>query len=113
MFKSLAFTQARLPPRPLLTSTLLSQLLPRNRIHSCHQGAGPTLAIDERAGAETIQVRSPSPEARWSRGRLLLSPALPPRALSFRRLETGWEIWVLQTFMKDWGVTGGKVTLGA
>lgn len=45
-------------PRLLLTSSLLSQSLPGDRIHSCHQGAGPALANDDPAGAETILVRS-------------------------------------------------------
>lgn len=63
MFRPLAFAQVRLTHRPLLTFSVLSQILPGDRIHSCHQGAGPTLASDDGARAEAILVRSPSPEA--------------------------------------------------
>ena len=59
----LAFAQARRGCRPLLTSSsLLPQSLPWDRIHVCHQGAGPTLAGDDPEGAETILVSSPCPE---------------------------------------------------
>lgn len=44
---------------PLTSSSLLPQSLPRDRFHSCHQGAGPALAGDDPAGAETLLVRSP------------------------------------------------------
>lgn len=60
-----------------LTSSLLPQSLPWDRVHGRHQGAGPAVAGDDPAGAQTVLVRS-RPGARPS-PRLT---ALPPRASS-------------------------------
>lgn len=89
----LAFAQARRGYRPLLTSSsLLPQSPPWDRIHDCHQGAGPPLADDDPEGAETILVRSPCPEGVGGGGEAPAShPALIFRALSSVMLETGWE----------------------
>lgn len=86
------FAQARQGCRHLLTSSpLLPQSLPWDRIHGRHQGAGPTLAGDDPAGAKTILVRSPCPEAWVVDARALPAPLKIIRALSSMMLETGWE----------------------
>lgn len=72
----LAFAQTGLPCRPLLTPSLLSQSLSWDCIHGCHQGAGPALAGDDPAGAETVLVRGPSPEARVAEQRGLRGSSL-------------------------------------
>lgn len=110
--RPLAFAQSSLPCRPLLTSCLLSQSLSWDRIHGCHQGAGPTLAGNDPAGAETILVRGPClggagggvEGPSW-----LLTPALIFRALGFVILGTGWslllgwKIWLLPTLRRSLG----------
>lgn len=112
----LPLAQARQECRHLLTSSpLLPQSLPWDRIHGCHQGAGPTLAGNDPAGAKTILVRSPCPEAWVVDARALPAPLKIIRALSFVMLETGWESPQVGDLgvSKVYGRAGGQKQRGA
>lgn len=51
----------------IVTCSFLSQSLSWDCLHSCHQGAGSTVARDDSGGKETILVRSAFQRA-WGDG---------------------------------------------
>ena len=104
------FAQARQGCRHLLTSSpLLPQSLPWDRIHGRHQGAGPTLAGDDPAGAKTILVRSPCPEAWVVDARALPAPLKIIKSLELHDVGNRVEVssdgrsGCLQSLWKSWG----------